>query len=73
MDWFLYDNGLRLERVKKHSDEATVSANFFLVPYSLWLLISQTGIFQPGKGLHNSQKLRKVVAIYKTDKLILSK
>ena len=31
------------------------------------------GIFPQGKGLHNSQKLRKVVAIYKTDKLILSK
>ena len=26
-----------------------------------------------GKDLRNSQKLRKVVAIYKTDKLILSK
>ena len=31
------------------------------------------GILLQGKGLHNSQKLRKVVAIYITDKLILSK
>ena len=31
------------------------------------------GIYPRGKGLHNSPKLRKVVAIYKTDKLILSK
>ena len=31
------------------------------------------GIFPQGQGLHNSRKLRKVVAIYKTDKLILSK
>ena len=30
-------------------------------------------IFLQGKSLHNSRKLRKVVAIYKTDKLILSK
>ena len=28
------------------------------------------GIFPQGKGLHNSQKLRKVEVIYKTDKLI---
>ena len=50
----------------------------------LWcLLMAQTqywnmskgyeGILRLGKGLHNSRKLRKVVAIYKTDKLILSK
>ena len=48
-----------------------------------WLLIAQTqyrnmgkgceGIFPQGKGLHNSQKLRKVEVIYKTDKLILFK
>ena len=31
------------------------------------------GIIPQGKGLHNSRKLRKVVAIYKTDKLILFK
>ena len=31
------------------------------------------GILVQGKGLDNSRKLRKVVAIYKTDKLILSK
>ena len=31
------------------------------------------GIFPQGKGLHNSRKLRKVVAIYKSDKLILYK
>ena len=30
-------------------------------------------IFQQGKDLHNSQKLGKVVVIYKTDKLILFK
>ena len=30
-----------------------------------WILLQ-------GKGLHNSRKLRKVVAIYKTDKLIFS-
>ena len=30
------------------------------------------GIFAQGKGLHNSRKLGKVVAIYKTDELILS-
>ena len=28
-------------------------------------------ILPQGKGLHNSRKLRKLVAIYKTDKLIL--
>ena len=31
------------------------------------------GILPQGKGLHNSRKLRKLVAIYKTYKLILSK
>ena len=31
------------------------------------------GIFPQGKELHNSQKLGKVVVIYKTDKLILFK
>ena len=31
------------------------------------------GILPQGKGLYSSRKLRKVVAIYKTDKLILSK
>ena len=31
------------------------------------------GILPQGKGIYNWQKLRKVVAIYKTDKLILSK
>ena len=31
------------------------------------------GILPKGKNLHNSRKLRKVVRIYKTDKLILSK
>ena len=31
------------------------------------------GIFPQGKGLHNSRKLRKVVVIYKSDKLILYK
>ena len=30
-------------------------------------------VLPQGRGLHNSRKLRKVVAIYKTDKLILSK
>ena len=29
------------------------------------------GILPQGKGLHNSRKLRKVVAVYKTDKLTL--
>ena len=31
------------------------------------------GIFPQGKGLHNTRKLRKQVAIYKTYKLILFK
>ena len=31
------------------------------------------GILPQGESLHNSRKLRKVVAIYKTGKLILSK
>ena len=31
------------------------------------------GILAQGKGLGNSRKLKKVVAIYKTGKLILSK
>ena len=31
------------------------------------------GILPQGKGLHNSRKLRKVVEVYKTDKLLLSK
>ena len=31
------------------------------------------GILPRGKDLHNSRKSRNVVAIYKTDKLILSK
>ena len=50
----------------------------------LWcLLMAQTqyrnmskgyeGMLPLDKGLHNSRKLRKVEAIYKTDKLILSK
>ena len=30
-------------------------------------------ILQQGKGVHNSLKLRKAVAIYKTNKLVLSK
>ena len=48
-----------------------------------WLLIAQTqyrnmgkgceGIFPQGKGLHNSQKLKKAEVIYKINKLILSK
>ena len=48
-----------------------------------WLLMAQTkyrnmgkgceGILPQGKGLHNSRMLRKLVAIYKTHKLILSK
>ena len=48
-----------------------------------WLLVAQTqygnidksceGILPQSKGLHNSRKFRKVVAIYKTDKLIFSK
>ena len=47
-----------------------------------WALIAQTryrnmdkgceGILPQGKGLHNSRKLRKAVAICKTAKLILS-
>ena len=31
------------------------------------------GILPQSKGLHNSRKLRKVVTIYKIDKLIFSK
>ena len=31
------------------------------------------GILPQGKGFHNARKLRKIVAIYKTDKIILSK
>ena len=31
------------------------------------------GIHSQGKGLHRSRKLRKLVAIYKTENLILSK
>ena len=31
------------------------------------------GVFPQGKGLHNSRKLGKVVAIFKTSSLILSK
>ena len=48
-----------------------------------WLLMAQTqyrnmgngfeGILPQGKGLRSSQKLRKKVKIYKTDKLILFK
>ena len=30
------------------------------------------GIFPQGKGLHNSRKLKKEVAIYKRDEVILS-
>ena len=47
-----------------------------------WFLMAQTqyrnmdksceGILPKGKGLHNSRKLRKAVAIYKTGKLMLS-
>ena len=57
----------------------------FQQTYSLflwWLLITQTdyqniekgcGILPQGKGFLNSRKLIKVVAVYKTDQLILSK
>ena len=48
-----------------------------------WVLMAQTQyrnmdkgckeVLPQGKGLHNSRKLRKAVAIYKTGKLILSK
>ena len=48
-----------------------------------WILMAQTqcrnmgkgceGIFRQGKDLRNSQKLGKVVVIYKTDMLILFK
>ena len=54
-----------------------------LIPFLGWLLTAQTqyrnmnegceGILPQGKGPHNSRNLRKLVAIYKTGKLILSK
>ena len=57
----------------------------FLQSYCLflwWVLMAQTqyrnmdkgceGILPRGKGLQNSQKLRKEVAIYKSRKLIIS-
>ena len=58
----------------------------FQQPYCLflwWLLTAKTQYrnigkgcertLPQGKGLHNSRKLRKVVAIYQTEKWILSK
>ena len=51
--------------------------------FLLWLLMAQTqyqsmgwgceAILPQGKGLHNLQKSRKIVMIYKIDELILSK